>query len=68
MTHKSLFKEAAQRIVQLGQMSDAPTQTAGQLTGTGASIDGSNQARGMAYPAGGSARQQPVLDTHRRDR
>ena len=69
MTHKSLFKEAAQRIVQLGQMSDPPSQPGGQTTGTRVpSINGSAQPRAMTYPVGAAASQQPGLDTLNGDR
>jgi hypothetical protein len=69
MTHKSLFKEAAQRIVQLGQMSDPPSQPGGQTTGTSVpSIHGGGQARVMTYPVGTAAGQRPRLDTLNGDR
>lgn len=69
MTHKSLFKEAAQRIVQLGQMSDSPPQTAGQTTSTGApGAEGSRPARAMTYPVGTAASRGPLLDTLHGDR
>jgi hypothetical protein len=69
MTHKSLFKEAAQRIVQLGQMSDPPPQSGGQTTGTRVpAIHGGGQARAMTYPDGAAASQQSVLDSLNGDR
>ena len=69
MTHKSLFKEAAQRIVQLGQMSDSPPQTAGQTTSIGApGADGSRSARAITYPVGTAANHRPLLDTLNGDR
>ncbi len=64
MTHKSLFKEAAQRIVQLGQMPDSSPQPGGQTTGTRVpSIHGSGQARAMTRPDGAATSQQSAMDT-----
>ncbi len=60
MTYKSLFKEAAQRIVQLGQMPDPPSQPVGQVTGTGAlSAGGSAPARTTTHPFSATPGRQP---------
>jgi hypothetical protein len=69
MTHKSLFKEAAQHFVQRGQMSDAVPQSVGQtMASQPASRSGASEPQMNARALRLTPGQQEGLSETRTDR
>lgn len=69
MTHKSLFKEAAQHFVQRGQMSDALPQSIGQtMASQPASRSGTSEPQMNARALRLNPGQQTSLSDTRTDR